>query len=148
MSDKPEGPGWWIASDGKWYPPELHPSFKDGSGAGPTAGPQPERRQSGPQFPPSGQPERRQGPGHSVKAATNGRQFPDLFQKALQGSHLADNVTVKYDGDDERNEAQPPSPSRSGSMRKMTPGGGDPVVAGTAGVTFAAPAKRKWRKGH
>ena len=83
-----------------------------------------------------------------MKAATNGRQFPDLFQKALQGSHLADNVTVKYDGDDERNEAQPPSPSRSGSMRKMTPGGGDPVVAGTAGVTFAAPAKRKWRKGH
>ena len=37
MSDKPEGPGWWIASDGKWYPPELHPSFKDGSGAEPAA---------------------------------------------------------------------------------------------------------------
>ena len=26
MSEVSEGPGWWIASDGKWYPPELHPS--------------------------------------------------------------------------------------------------------------------------
>ena len=25
MSDMSQGPGWWIASDGKWYPPELHP---------------------------------------------------------------------------------------------------------------------------
>jgi hypothetical protein len=25
MSDRPEGPGWWIASDGNWYPPESHP---------------------------------------------------------------------------------------------------------------------------
>jgi hypothetical protein len=22
-----QGPGWWIASDGKWYPPETHPSY-------------------------------------------------------------------------------------------------------------------------
>jgi len=22
---KPQGPGWWQASDGAWYPPELHP---------------------------------------------------------------------------------------------------------------------------
>lgn len=25
MSDVSQGPGWWIASDGKWYPPHLHP---------------------------------------------------------------------------------------------------------------------------
>ncbi len=25
MSDVSHGPGWWIASDGKWYPPELYP---------------------------------------------------------------------------------------------------------------------------
>lgn len=24
-SDRPEGDGWWLASDGRWYPPELHP---------------------------------------------------------------------------------------------------------------------------
>ncbi len=23
MSDTAQGPGWWFASDGKWYPPEL-----------------------------------------------------------------------------------------------------------------------------
>ncbi|CAB4324740.1 MAG: DUF1232 domain-containing protein [Actinobacteria bacterium] len=21
------GPGWWLASDGKWYPPESHPNY-------------------------------------------------------------------------------------------------------------------------
>ena len=26
MSDTSQGPGWWIASDGRWYPPGLHPS--------------------------------------------------------------------------------------------------------------------------
>ena len=25
MSDVSQGPGWWIASDGKWYPPEQAP---------------------------------------------------------------------------------------------------------------------------
>ena len=25
MSMTPQGPGWWEASDRKWYPPELHP---------------------------------------------------------------------------------------------------------------------------
>ena len=28
MSDVASGPGWWIASDGKWYPPEAHPDFR------------------------------------------------------------------------------------------------------------------------
>jgi hypothetical protein len=26
MSDMANGPGWWLASDGKWYPPHLHPT--------------------------------------------------------------------------------------------------------------------------
>lgn len=26
MSNQSQGPGWWVASDGKWYPPETHPS--------------------------------------------------------------------------------------------------------------------------
>jgi hypothetical protein len=29
MSDSSQGPGWWIASDGKWYSPELHPDVLD-----------------------------------------------------------------------------------------------------------------------
>ena len=28
VSDTSQGPGWWVASDGKWYPPHLHPSVR------------------------------------------------------------------------------------------------------------------------
>lgn len=39
MSDVPQGPGWWQASDGRWYPPEqFHGST---SGAVPPDGPAP-----------------------------------------------------------------------------------------------------------
>jgi hypothetical protein len=27
MSEVSQGPGWWLASDGKWYPPESHPNY-------------------------------------------------------------------------------------------------------------------------
>lgn len=27
MSDAPQGPGWWQASDGKWYPPSAPPAY-------------------------------------------------------------------------------------------------------------------------
>ncbi len=26
MGDSSQGPGWWQASDGRWYPPESHPT--------------------------------------------------------------------------------------------------------------------------
>jgi Septum formation len=26
MTDSSPGPGWWLASDGNWYPPHLHPA--------------------------------------------------------------------------------------------------------------------------
>lgn len=38
MSDTSMGPGWWIASDGKWYPPEQAPQYAPPSL--PTAHPQ------------------------------------------------------------------------------------------------------------
>lgn len=28
MSQAPQGPGWWQASDGRWYPPHTHPSHQ------------------------------------------------------------------------------------------------------------------------
>lgn len=28
MSDIAGGPGWWLASDGKWYPPQTHPAAR------------------------------------------------------------------------------------------------------------------------
>jgi hypothetical protein len=141
MSDKAEGPGWWIASDGKWYPPELHPAARDESqGLRPEPAPLPQQTKetetpSAPRF--QGQ----------EKGTSQGRQFPDLFQKALQGSHLADNVTVKYDGDDQRNVPTTMT-TRPGPLSDATTGGGAPVAAGTAGVTFGAPTttKRRWRK--
>ena len=54
MSDTSQGPGWWLASDGNWYPPELWtgppqsgPAFPQGApsaspgqtGAAPTGAP-------------------------------------------------------------------------------------------------------------
>jgi hypothetical protein len=30
VSDTPQGPGWWQASDGKWYPPEQAPGYQPG----------------------------------------------------------------------------------------------------------------------
>ena len=36
MSDQSQGPGWWQASDGKWYAPELHPNYVPSA---PVAGP-------------------------------------------------------------------------------------------------------------
>ena len=35
MSDVNQGPGWWMASDGKWYPPHTHPDAQ--APAAPTA---------------------------------------------------------------------------------------------------------------
>jgi|GEM_PF-908652 len=35
MSDKPLGPGWWLASDGTWHPPESHPSMSEDATAAP-----------------------------------------------------------------------------------------------------------------
>jgi len=31
-SEDPQGPGWWIATDGRWYPPELHPQAQADAG--------------------------------------------------------------------------------------------------------------------
>ncbi len=40
MSDTSQGPGWWLASDGKWYPPEQWTGPPDtGPPGGPTAAP-------------------------------------------------------------------------------------------------------------
>lgn len=27
MSEHQQGPAWWQASDGRWYPPETHPDY-------------------------------------------------------------------------------------------------------------------------
>lgn len=39
MSDASQGPGWWQASDGKWYPPEQHPDHVGAAAPPPTQPP-------------------------------------------------------------------------------------------------------------
>jgi uncharacterized RDD family membrane protein YckC len=41
MSDVSQGPDWWLASDGKWYPPEQHPGNAPPPGPPPSSGPPP-----------------------------------------------------------------------------------------------------------
>lgn len=132
MSDKCEGPGWWMASDGKWYPPELHPSVQG------EAATQPVMQGM------DGVPRRRFDDDPS-KAVRVGPQFPDLFQKAMQGSHLADNVSVTYDGEERRH-----TPQGSLAGVSATPGpaarAGPADAAGVAGATIGAPTSKKRRR--
>jgi hypothetical protein len=93
------------------------------------------------------------------QAAGEGRRFPDLFEKALQGSTLTDNVTVVYDGEERRKAPRPPNDviaeQMGGVVDSITSGtrapAGEVAMLGTTGVSFGAPAhapsKRRWRKG-
>jgi uncharacterized membrane protein len=38
VSDTSQGPGWWQASDGKWYPPEQAPGYQAPAGGGADGG--------------------------------------------------------------------------------------------------------------
>jgi Domain of unknown function (DUF4190) len=78
MSDTSQGPGWWLASDGKWYPPELwtgppgsgpqqgQPAGPTDPGAGEGQGVPPYPDSAGP--PPGGVP----GPAGTVAGTTYG----------------------------------------------------------------------------
>ncbi len=133
MSEKPEGPGWWIASDGNWYPPELHPSVREVPRP-----PVPTRMHVPPQ--PSlttataSAPQRWQSQSPAEPGTHVGPQFPDLFQKALQGSHLVDNVTVMHSMDDSSSSTTFTSSLASSRSPVSSPAGG-------------AGSKRRWRKG-
>ncbi len=146
MSDEPQGPGWWIASDGKWYPPELHPSVRQDDpqpAAVPEAATGPQSTVTAGSSP---APQRWQGQGASPaqddQAPKIGPQFPDLFQKALQGSHLADNVSVKYSGDDPRSSVDPAPRAPSASV------GSDSSSGAVGSFSGATATKRRWRRGH
>jgi hypothetical protein len=49
MSLQSQGPGWWMASDGRWYPPESHPGYRPASAQDPAPSrpPQPVRPAQG-----------------------------------------------------------------------------------------------------
>ncbi|MGH9120158.1 MAG: hypothetical protein ACRD0A_20515 [Acidimicrobiales bacterium] len=49
MSDYPQGPGWWQASDGRWYPPQEPPMAQPpASPYPPYSGPPPQKKSKGP----------------------------------------------------------------------------------------------------
>jgi hypothetical protein len=69
MSDQSQGPGWWMASDGKWYPPETHPDYTPPPPPpppGPSASASP---QLGGWAAPSPQPSAQSGPAPATRAA-------------------------------------------------------------------------------
>jgi hypothetical protein len=81
------------------------------------------------------------------RASHVGPQFPDLFQKALQGSHVADNISVKYSGEERR-------AGGTGSMAAVNANSsphnssGSEGSTGVVGATIGAPvSKKRWRKG-
>ncbi len=134
MSDKSEGPGWWIASDGKWYPPELHPSVRQES----TTAPSMQGLDGVP---------RRRWDDDAAKATHVGPQFPDLFQKAIAGvargrQHLGE---VRRRG---ARAGGTGSMARAGVSPSASANGGTEGSGGVAGATIGAPAsKKRWRKG-
>ncbi len=154
MSEIIQSPGWWMASDGKWYAPELHPSLRvdpvPPKQIVPAVVEQPvmqlppaaklgDQGTTAPRWQAQPQPDAHVGP-----------QFPDLFQKALQGSHLADNVSVKYGEGDPRNNLDVSSGSGSGYRTPVAVGGALSVAAGGGSVgefTGASASKRRWRRG-
>jgi len=125
MSDVAQGPNWWIASDGKWYAPELHPSVREQSKASPSGG----QTSTG-----NGRPQ------NSVVKGT--RQFPDLFQAAMKGSSVADIVTVVPQNP---SEYRPLSVGGAASAPTYY-GRGEAMAATTTVDNPETSSKRKWRK--
>ena len=89
MSESPPGEGWWIASDGRWYPPELHPD---------RAGPPQVAFEVGPSAPPA------DSLASWAPAMATPLAAPPLPSSPPQGTHPDPNGQV----------IQPQEPTRSG----------------------------------
>jgi hypothetical protein len=132
VSDRSEGPGWWLASDGQWYAPETHPSFHADTAPRPV--------------PMTTEPETTEGQAPAEEARLVGPQFPDLFQKAMEGSHLVDNVVVHNLGEGASYPLGPPSLGSAVTGRPVTTNS----TTTTAATWTSTPTstKRRWRRGH
>ncbi len=122
MNDRPEGPGWWQASDSSWYPPEQHPSaaVAQATDRGSTFGgisttePTLSMNMATAKIPPIPVPELPKRPtwsGESDRRPEAGPMYPDLFSQALAGSSLANVVTVNYADGEARPDLDVPMPS-------------------------------------
>ena len=91
MSDTSPGPGWWQASDDRWYPPETHPDYQPPpqpvtAGLSDFEPPQIEQRFPTPTAPPPGSPPT--GPPQSGGPVPGGYQ-PGVAKKRSNGKVLA-----------------------------------------------------------
>lgn len=85
-ADSSQGPGWWQASDGKWYPPESKPGAQPGDQAGQPAGSQQPAAQQPAAQQPAAQPAASAVPAASPvggDASTEGGFFGRLFDMSF-----------------------------------------------------------------
>ena len=144
MSDTPQGPGWWLASDGTWHPPELHPSLQaeaaevaDAVRSAPTRA-----------VPPSPVPELAAKPtwsGESDHRPEAGPMYPDLFQQAVAGTSLAGVVTVNYADGEARPSLDLATSTGHGSTSDLVSVGSATRTPAEVGAFTGASAKRRWR---
>jgi len=143
MSDKPQGPGWWLASDGTWHPPELHPSLQaeaaelvevaGSAGASPST--------------PSKVPELSTKPtwsGETDRRPEAGPMYPDLFKQAVAGTSLANVVSVNYSDGEPRPSLDAPRSGGPVSEDDLVMAGASRTPAEVGAFTGAS-AKRRWR---
>ena len=170
MSDKPQGPGWWLASDGTWHPPELHPSVHEPTRAmippatGPEAivpapaaeAPGPGRESTVTLPPPApatpravpsmpGTAKRPAWSGESDRRAEAGPMYPDLFKQAVSGSRLADAITVNFtDGERRDSLGLPTSPDRRSDHAELVSSASR--TPAEVGEFTGASARKRWRR--
>ncbi len=153
MSDNPQGPDWWQASDGAWYPPELHPSRQGDASvaAGLPVGATLSLDVPVAKVPPIPVPELPKRPTWSTESDPRpdaGPMYPDLFQQAVAGSSLANVVTVNYADGEARPSLDVPTSTGHGSEQFLED---EDLVTASArmpaevGAFSGASAKRRWR---
>ena len=151
MSDLSQGPGWWKASDGKWYPPESHPDYK------PVAPPPPGPGQRGPVSPAAPQAASRAEVKANAKAeAARAKAMRPWFKKkrfiiplvivalavggalAGGGDDKKDSVASGGQGQDESSEGNSgvSSSSESDELDDVTITKCEPTVIGSVEISF------------
>lgn len=147
MSETPAGPGWWQASDGRWYPPEAHPSARPSvppppptpppamptmPAGGPAGGPP----QGPPQGPPPGPPPAYQ-PGPPVPPPPPSRKKRGLLLAlllllvaAMLGAAGALVIVLNNDDDKDEDSGAPVT------LEPVESPGASPFVTGSAVTTI------------
>ena len=128
MTDAPQGPGWWQASDGKWYPPEQAPGGATGS-TGPAdrpPGPGWWQASAGTWYPPAQAPGAGSGATSGSTGPADGPQGPGWWQ-ASDGRWYA--------------PTQPPGPTSTGGGAPpgWAPPTGPPGYAAVGVIPLAGP---------